>query len=109
MKMQSYKDVLDEVMPIFHKNPDRFMRFYHAVNNILAAIPEGDSIRIDEYCKPASRDLFIKIATMYMMEEMIRKNGLEGFLEFSDDYNAIRHVPKMVPATTKPHFYSNRR
>ena len=38
-KMQSYKDVLDEVMPIFHKNPDRFMRFYHAVNNILAAIP----------------------------------------------------------------------
>ena len=42
MKMQSYKDVLDEVMPIFHKNPDRFMRFYHAVNNILAAIPEGD-------------------------------------------------------------------
>jgi len=85
------------------------MRFYHAVNNILAAIPEGDSIRIDEYCKPASRDLFIKIATMYMMEEMIRKNSLEGFLEFSDDYNAIRHVPKMVPATTKPHFYSNRR
>ena len=91
MKMQSYKDVLDEVMPIFHKNPDRFMRFYHAVNSILAAIPEGDSIRIDEHCKPASRDLFIKIATMYMMEEM------------------IRNVPKMVPATTKPHFYSNRR
>ena len=76
MKMQSYKDVLDEVMPIFHKNPDRFMRFYHAVNSILAAIPEGDSIRIDEHCKPASRDLFIKIATMYMMEEMIRKNSL---------------------------------
>ena len=109
MKMQSYKDVLDEVMPIFHKNPDRFMRFYHAVNSILAAIPEGDSIRIDEHCKPASRDLFIKIASMFMLVVLICLMSLVGFLEFSDDYNAIRHVPKMVPATTKPHFYSNRR
>ena len=101
MKMQSYKEVLDEVMPIYHQDPDRFMRFYHAVNNILATIPEGESIRIDEHCTPASRDLFIKIATMYIMEEMILKS--------SDDYNAIRHVPRIVLSTPRPHFYSNRR
>ena len=109
MKMQSYKEVLDEVMPIYHQDPDRFMRFYHAVNNILATIPEGESIRIDEHCTPASRDLFIKIATMYIMEEMILKSCLESFLEFSEDYNAIRHVPRIVLSTPRPHFYSNRR
>ena len=90
-------------------SPERFMRFYHAVNNILAAIPEGSSIRIDEHCKPASRDLFIKIAAMYIIEETTRKDVLDDFLEFSDDYSAIRHVPKVVPAVNWHHFYSNRR
>ena len=75
----------------------------------LAAIPEGSSIRIDEHCKPASRDLFIKIAAMYIIEETTRKDVLDDFLEFSDDYSAIRHVPKVVPAVNWHHFYSNRR
>ena len=92
----TYQEILEEVLPVYHQNPERFMRFYHAVNNILAAIPEGSSIRIDEHCKPASRDLFIKIV-------------LDDFLEFSDDYSAIRHVPKVVPAVNWHHFYSNRR
>lgn len=109
MKVYSYKELLDEVMPIYRRDPERFMRFYHAVNNILASIPEGESIRIDDHCKPASRELFIKIATMYIMEEMILKSCLDGFLEFSDDYSAIRHVPKVVMTKPRPHFYSNRR
>lgn len=109
MKVCSYKELLDEVMPIYRQNPDRFMRFYHAVNNILASIPEGESIRIDDHCKPASRELFIKLAAMYIMEEMALKSCLDGFLEFSDDYNTIRHVPKFVPDKPRSHFYSNRR
>ena len=72
----TYQEILEEVLPVYHQNPERFMRFYHAVNNILAAIPEGSSIRIDEHCKPASRDLFIKIAAMYIIEETTRKDVL---------------------------------
>lgn len=105
----TYQEILEEVLPVYYQNPERFMRFYHAVNNILAAIPEGSSIRIDEHCKPASRDLFIKIAAMYIIEETTRKDVLDDFLEFSDDYSAIRHVPKVVPAVNWHHFYSNRR
>lgn len=105
----TYQEILAEVLPVYHQNPERFMRFYRAVNNILATIPEGGSIRIDEHCKPASRELFVKIASMYIIEETIRKEALDDFLEFSDDYSSIRHVPKLVPATIWNHFYSNRR
>lgn len=105
----TYQEILSEVLVIYHQNPERFMRFYRAVNNILASIPEGESICIDDHCKPASRDLFKKIASMYIIEETIRKGPLDDFLEFSDDYNVIRHVPKLVLTTTWNHFYSNRR
>lgn len=105
----TYQEILAEVLPIYHQDPERFMRFYHAVNNILATIPEGESIRIDEHCKPTSRELFIKIASMYIIEETIRKDMFDDFLEFSDDYSVIRHVPKFVPSTIRNHFYSNRR
>lgn len=106
---QTYQEILDSVMPLYRQDPDRFMRFYHAVNNILATIPAGESIVVADHCKPASHDLFIKIASMYIIEESIRKDVLDDHLEFSDDYSAIRHVPKCVPATTKRHFYSNRK
>lgn len=46
---------------------------------------------------------------MYIIEETTRKDVLDDFLEFSDDYSAIRHVPKVVPAVNWHHFYSNRR
>ena len=79
----TYQEILEEVLPVYHQNPERFMRFYHAVNNILAA--------------------------MYIIEETTRKDVLDDFLEFPDDYSAIRHVPKVVPAVNWHHFYSNRR
>ena len=107
--MGTYQEILDEVLPLYRQDPERFMHFYHAVNNILATIPEGKSILIADHCKPASRDLFIKIACMYIIEETTRKDVLDDFLEFSDDYSSIRHVPKLVPAHVRPHFYSNRR
>lgn len=106
---QTYKEILEKVLPLYRQDPERFMRFYHAVNNILASIPEGESIRIDEHCKPSSRNLFIEIASIYIIEETIRKSALDGYLEFLDNYNVIRHIPKWVPATHKNHFYSNRR
>lgn len=106
---QTYQEILDSILPLYRQDPDRFMRFYHAVNNILARIPVGESIVIADHCKPTSRDLFIKIASMYIIEESIRKDVLDDYLEFIDDYKVIRHVPKFVPATTWHHFYSNRR
>lgn len=105
----TYQEILSEILPIYRQDPERFMRFYHAVNNILATIPEGESICIDDHCKQTSRDLFIKIASMYIIEETIRKGVLDDFLEFSDDYSSIRHVPKTIPASTWNHFYSNRK
>ena len=108
--MYTHKEILEELLPLCHQDTERFMRFYHAVNNILANIPEGESIRIDEHCKPASRNLFIKIASLYIMEDLMRKeSALDDYLEFIDDYKEIRHVPKFVPATHPHHFYSNRR
>ena len=107
--MRSYKEILDKVIPIYHQDPERFLRFYRAVNNIVASIPEGESILIDDHCKPASRELFIDIACMFIMEVSSRKAILDDYWEFIDNYNIIRHVPKCVLATTKHHFYSNRR
>ena len=71
----TYQEILEEVLPVYHQNPERFMRFYHAVNNILAAIPEGSSIRIDEHCKPASRDLFIKMSCSVYITRRNDKKG----------------------------------
>ena len=51
--MGTYQEILDEVLPLYRQDPERFMRFYHAVNNILATIPEGKSILIADHCKPA--------------------------------------------------------
>lgn len=105
----TYKQILESVLPLFHQDEERFMRFYRAVNNIVASIPEGGSIHIDEHCKPASRELFIKIASMFIIEDSKRKSALDDYWEFIDNYNIIRHVPKCVLATSKRHFYSNRR
>lgn len=106
----TYREILEEVLPFYRQDPERFMNFYHRVNNIVASIPEGESIRINDFCKPASRNLFIKVASMYMMEEASRKeSALDSYLEFIDDYNVIRHVAKMIPTTPWNHFYSNRR
>lgn len=105
----THKEILKEIMPLYQQNPERFMRFYHAVNNIIATIPEGQSIRIDEHCNPSSRDLFIKIASLWIIGETIWKTVYDDFLEFSDDYTTIRHVPRFIPVTNWQHQYSNRK
>ena len=107
--MRSYKEILDKVTPIYRQDPERFMRFYRAVNNIVVSIPEGKSIHVDDHCKPASRELFIDIACLFIMEVSSEKGAFDDYWEFIDDYKEIRHVAKCVPATTRRHFYSNRR
>lgn len=93
---QSYQDILNEILPLFHRDEERFLRFYRSVNNILASIPEGRSIRIEQYCKAQHVPLFRKIATLYIIEQRkYQQDDFESHLEFYDD-NEIRHVPKYV-------------
>lgn len=101
---QTYEEALNEVLPLFREDPDRFMPFYRAVNNLLASIPEGGVLRIADHCKPSSIDLFVKIATLHIMEDMMHcEDPYAGGLEFSEDYSEIKHSPRFIPAKPWKH------
>lgn len=81
-------------MPMFREDPERFMRFYNAVYLILDKIPEGGTLRISDHVRPTSYNLFVTIASLLVIEENCRKDVFDDYLEFSDDYSAIRRTRK---------------
>lgn len=93
----SYTELMQEVMPVYHSDPERFLRFYHAVYLKLATLPVGGCIVIDKACKPQNIELFMKTASLCIIEEVNRKEAADDFLEFSDDKRTIYRKPGWMP------------
>lgn len=85
---------MQELMPLYQEEPKRFMRFYDAVYLLLDKIPEGCTLRISDHVRPTSYNLFVTIASLLVIEENCRKGVFDDYLEFSDDYSAIRRTKK---------------
>lgn len=93
----SHSELMRELLPLYKEEPSRFMRFYNAVYLKLLSIPEGGILRISDHCRK-DVGLFIKVASLLMIEEISHKEATDDLLEFSDDYTAIRRCYKFVPS-----------
>lgn len=89
----SYTELMQEIMPVFLSDPERFLRFYHAVYLKLVTLPIGGRIVIDKICKPQHLELFKKVASLCIIEELNRKEVIDDWLEFSDDRKVICRKP----------------
>lgn len=94
----SHSELMKELLPLYHQEPTRFMRFYNLVYIKIISIPEGGVLRIANYCSKEAIGLFIKIASLLIIEETCRKEVTDDLLEFSDDYTIIRRIYKFVPS-----------
>lgn len=89
---------MQELYPLFEREPARFMRFYNAVYLKLLSIPEGGVLRITDHCNTKTMGVFIKVAALFMIEETCRKKATDDLLEFSDDYSMIRRNRRFIPS-----------
>lgn len=94
----SHSELMKELLPLYLQEPDRFMSFYNKVYLKLCGIPEGGVLRIAEHCSQRAAGTFIKIASLFIIEELYRKEVTDGVLEFSDDYSEIRRLCRFVPS-----------
>lgn len=88
---------MKELMPLYQKDPQRFMRFYNAVYLLLDKLSAGSVLRISEHVRPTSYHLFVTIASLLIIEENRRKGAFDDYLEFSDDFSEIRRTRKYPP------------
>lgn len=100
----SYTELMQEIMPIYHSDPERFLRFYHAVYLKLATLPIGGHIVIDKICKPQHIELFKKVTSLCIIEELNRKEVTDDLLEFSDDKKVIYRRPGWMPYKSRKRF-----
>lgn len=94
----THSELIKQLLPLYGQDPVRFMRFYNAVYLKLLSIPEGGILRIAEHCNKAAINLFIKVASVLIIEDTWKKNVTDDLLEFSDDYTIIRRCPKFMPS-----------
>lgn len=100
----SYTELLQELMPIYEANTERFLKFYHAVYLKLITLPIGSCIIIDKICKPENNELFKKVASLCIIEELNRKKVTDDLLEFSDDRRMICRKPGWIGYKPPKHF-----
>ena len=89
----SYDTIIKRLLPIYEKEPDRFMRFYNAVWLMCYDLPEGDSFRIADRCAERNIPLFRDIVALCIMDEPFDIH--RGNLEFSDDMECVRRYVGM--------------
>lgn len=94
----SYSDLIKDLLPLYRQEPERFMRFYNAIYLKLLNIPEGGVLRIVDHCSQKAMGTFIKIASLFIIEDLCRKEVTDDFLEFSDDHTTIRRCHKFIPS-----------
>ena len=95
---RSYQDILNKVMPIYDAQPERFTKFYNAITVLLSGLKPGTSILIAQHCTERSRELFMDVAEMVIIEDLMHRDAMDGVLEFSDDRKSIRRTPSFRPS-----------
>ena len=95
---RSYQEILDKLKPIYEEQPERFTKFYDAITVLLFGLKPGTSILIAEHCTERSRNLFMDVAEMVIIEDLMHRDAMDGVLEFSDDRKSIRRTSSMRPS-----------
>nr|DAK18114.1 MAG TPA: hypothetical protein [Caudoviricetes sp.] len=94
----TYSELVKELYPLYEQEPTRFMHFYNAVYMKLLSIQEGEVLRIADHCSKKTMNMFIKVASLFIIEETCRKSITDDLLEFSDDYSMIKRCCKFIPS-----------
>ena len=102
---RSYQEILSKVMPIYEAHPERFTKFYDAITVLLFGLKPGTSILISEHCTERSRELFMDVAEMVIIEDLMHRNTADGILEFSDDRRSIRRTETFKPSKNLFSYY----
>ena len=89
---RSYQEILAKVQPIYEAQPARFTKFYDAITVLLFGLKPGASILIAEHCTERSHELFMDVAEMVIIEDLMHRDAMDGVLEFSDDRRSIRRT-----------------
>lgn len=95
---RTYGEILKKVKPVFEQYPERFTKFYDRITVLLTELKPGESIVIADNCTPKSYDLFMDVAEMVVIEDVIHRDPNEGILEFSVDRKKIRRTQGFILA-----------
>lgn len=98
MMPRSYSEILAKVEPIYEAQPERFTKFYDRITVLLNDLKPGTSILIAEHCTPRSLELFMDVAEMVIIEDLMHRDAMDGVLEFSDDRKSIRRTEVYRPS-----------
>ena len=98
MMPRSYSEILAKIEPIYEAQPERFTKFYNQITVLLNDLKPGKSILIAEHCTPRSLELFMDVAEMIIIEDLMHRDATDGVLEFSHDRKSIRRTESFKPS-----------
>lgn len=98
MMPRSYSEILAKIEPIYEAQPERFTKFYNQITVLLNDLKPGKSILIAEHCTPRSLELFMDVAEMIIIEDLMHRDAMDGVLEFSHDRKSIRRSESFRPS-----------
>ena len=102
---RSYQEILAKVKPIYDAQPERFTKFYNRITVLLNELKPGTSILIAEHCTPRSLELFMDVAEMVIIEDLMHRDATDGVLEFSHDRKSIRRTEGFKPSKSLFSYY----
>lgn len=102
---RSYQEILAKVKPIYDAQPERFTKFYNRITVLLNELKPGTSILIAEHCTPRSLELFMDVAEMVIIEDLMHRDATDGGLEFSHDRKSIRRTESFKPSKSLFSYY----
>ena len=102
---RSYQEILAKVKPIYDAQPERFTKFYNRITVLLNELKPGTSILIAEHCTPRSLELFMDVAEMVIIEDLMHRDAMDGVLEFSHDRKSIRRTESFKPSKSLLSYY----
>ena len=105
---RTYGEIIAQLKPTIERSPERFMRFYDKVYLLLSAIPAGKAIFVREHCTERSREIFLNVAEMVIIEDHIHRDPLKGWLDFNDDKTMISRGVDVTPIRVRRHFYTDK-
>jgi hypothetical protein len=85
-----------EIDALLAKHGQRFMIFVNGVYKVLMEMKPGDLYEFELYVKPENRELFVKVACMFINDQK------ENDYVFTQDWNAVRRLEPFQPAKSNP-------
>lgn len=102
----TYQEIINRLLALREKAPERFMHFYYAVWQMCDELPDGQQFRIADRCATKSIPLFRDIVSIYIIEQPWDK--YKGLLELSDDMEYVKRGVGLRPPRPAPPVWNPR-